>query len=428
MRKIIVLLGFISICISAQTQVTAEPHLETDDTIFSIPEEWDANLDKLMNSWHVKRYTTKINHEGYHDNTLADDTTYIERLSKLPNIIELPYNNVVKKCIELYVDRRRNLVEYLLGIESFYFPMIEETLEKYDLPLELKYLTIVESALNPTALSRKGASGLWQFMLSTGKTYGLEVNSLIDERRDPVKSTDAACRYLKDLYNIYGDWNLVIAAYNCGAGNVNKAIRRANGKTDFWKIYEFLPRETRAYVPLFIAANYTMNYYAYHQLYPAQMEIPSTVDTVMITQPIHFDQISNVLNIDKEELRALNPQYKKDIIPGNRKPYVLKLPSVHAYSFMEKENDIANHNIENIFTNRSVVDDTPKKTMQNRASGKSGKKIVTSQTKQYRVSTGESYYTIAKKFPGYNSDDLMQLNNTRSSALKKGQYIRVPKI
>jgi membrane-bound lytic murein transglycosylase D len=316
----------------------------------------------------------------------------------------------------------------MLGIESFYFPMIEETLDKYDLPLELKYLTVVESALNPTALSRKGASGLWQFMLSTGKSYGLEINSLIDERRDPVKSTDAACRYLKDLFDVYGDWNLVLAAYNCGAGNVNKAIRRANGKADFWKIYEFLPRETRTFVPLFIAANYTMNYYAYHQLYPAQSEALSPVDTVIITQPMHFDQISNVLNIDKEELRGLNPQYKKDVIPGNKKPYVLKLPSNHVYAFVEKENDIVTYNANNLFTNRSVVADASDASTRRKTSGKSTKKLASVQTQRYKVSVGESYYSIAKKFPGYNSTDLMQLNNTRNSSLKKGQYIKVPKI
>ncbi|MDR1611033.1 MAG: transglycosylase SLT domain-containing protein [Candidatus Symbiothrix sp.] len=423
MKKTIVLLGLIFIYTSAQAQDTTGQGLETADTTFSIPEDWDANLDKLVNSWYVKHYTTKINHEGYQDNTPADDTTYIERLSKLPNIIELPYNNTVRQCIELYVNRRRDLVEYMLGIESFYFPMIEETLDKYDLPLELKYMTIVESALNPTALSRKGASGLWQFILSTGKFYGLEINSLIDERRDPVKSTDAACRHLKDLFDIYGDWNLVIAAYNCGAGNVNKAIRRANGKTDFWKIYQFLPKETRTYVPLFIAANYTMNYYAYHQLYPAQTKAPAAVDTVMITQPMHFDQISNILNIDKEELKALNPQYKKDIIPGNRKPYALVLPASHAYAFAEKENDIANYNIENLFTNRSIVDDASKQTMRGKTQAKS-----INRTSQYKVKAGESYYTIARRFPGYDTTDLMRLNNTRSSALKKGQYIKVPKI
>ncbi|MDR1632243.1 MAG: transglycosylase SLT domain-containing protein [Dysgonamonadaceae bacterium] len=427
MKKIIGLLSILLVYTFAQAQDNSLVDLETDTISFSVPEDWDANWDKLVNSWYVKHYTTKINHEGYQENTPADDTTYIARLSKLPNIIELPYNNIVRKCIEQYINRR-SLVEYLLAIEPVYFPMIEETLDKYNLPLELKYLTIVESALNPTARSRRGASGLWQFMMTTGKSYGLEINSLIDERLDPVKSTDAACRHLKDLFDIYADWNLVIAAYNCGAGNVNKAIRRAKGKADFWKIYQFLPRETRTYVPLFIAANYMMNYYAYHQLYPAQMETPSAMDTVMINQRMHFDQISTILNIDKEELKALNPQYKKNIIPGNGKPYALKLPSNLAFAFVEKENDIANYNIEGLFTNRSTVENATEQAMKGRTSTKRGKQIAISNTSQYKVSAGESYYTISRKFPGYDPDDLMRLNNTRSSALKKGQYIRVPKI
>jgi len=425
MKKTIFLLGFIFASIFIQAQVTTEQeqNSEANDTTFSVPEDLDANWDKLVNSWYVQRYTTRVNQDGYQDNTPADDATYIERLSKLPNIIELPYNNIVRRCIELYISRR-SMTESMLGIESFYFPMIEETLDKYDLPLELKYLTIVESALNPTAISRQGATGLWQFMLTTGKNYGLEINSLIDERRDPTKSTDAACRYLKDLFDIYGDWNLVIAAYNCGAGNVNKAIRQASGKADFWKIYQFLPRETRTYVPLFIAVNYMMNYYSYHQLYPVEIKFPSAIDTVMVTQLMHFDQIANVLNVDKDELRALNPQYKRDIIPGNEKPYVLKLPSTQAYSFGEKENEIANYNAEALFANRSVVDDASESMMRQR----NRRTVARKGTNLYKVKEGESYYTIAKKFPGYNSADLMRLNNTRSSALKNGQYIRVPKI
>lgn len=423
MKKIISLLSIFFICISTQ----AQNNPETETAAFSVPEDWDANWDNLVNSWFVKHYTAKINHEGYRNNTPADDATYIKRLSKLPNVIELPYNNIVRKSIEQYINRR-SFVEYLLAIEPVYFPMIEETLDKYGLPLELKYLTIVESALNPTARSRRGASGLWQFMMSTGKSYGLEINSLIDERRDPVKSTVAACRYLKDLYDIYGEWNLVIAAYNCGAGNVNKAIRRANGKMDFWKIYGFLPRETRAYVPLFIAANYMMNYYAYHQLYPAQMEMPSATDTVMINQRMHFDQISTLLNIDKEELRALNPQYKKDIIPGNGKPYALKLPSQLAYTFAEKEKDIANYNTEGLSTTHSTVEDIKPQVMQDKTLTKNENQFASNETVRYKVLAGESYYTISKKFPGYDPTDLMRLNNTRSSALKKGQYIRVPKI
>jgi membrane-bound lytic murein transglycosylase D len=427
MRKRIGLLSILLVYISAQAQNNFLADSETDTTSFSVPEDWNANWDKLVNSWYVKHYINKINHEGYQDNTPANDATYIERLSKLPNAIEMSYNHIVRKCIEQYINRRSS-VEYLLAVESIYFPMIEETLDKYDLPLELKYLTIIESTLNPTARSRRGASGLWQFMMTTGKNYGLEINSLIDERLDVVKSTDAACRYLKDLFDIYRDWNLVIAAYNCGAGNVNKAIRLANDKTDFWKIYSFLPKETRGYVPLFIAANYMMNCYAYHQLYPAQMETPSVTDTVMINRRIHFDQISTILHIDKEELRALNPQYKKDVIPGNGKPYALKLPSNLAYAFVEKENDIVNYNIKGVFTNRSIVEDAARQAVKGKTLTKNGKQIASSETYQYKVHAGETYYTIAKKFPGYDTSDLMRLNNTRSSALKQGQYIRVPKI
>jgi membrane-bound lytic murein transglycosylase D len=427
MRKIIVLFGFISITILAQAQIQNLSDSDLEDTNFYVLEDLDSNLNQLVNSWHVNNYTEKINQEGYLDDTPVSDEVYIERLSKLPNLIELPYNNVVGNCIKGYVEgRRRRIVEYMLGIESFYFPMIEESLEKYGLPLELKYLTVVESALNPTAVSRRGASGLWQFMLPTAKNYGLEINSLVDERLDPLKSTDAACRHLKDLFDIYGNWHLAIAAYNCGAGNVNKAIRRANKKTDFWEIYRFLPRETRVYVPLFIAANYVMNYYAYHQLYPVQTLTLPVMDTIMVTQQIHFDQISTVLNISKEEIKALNPQYKRDIIPGNGKPYALSLPSTYAYLFIDKEQDIAGYNTDVLFTNRSVVEDASETAMKGRAS--KSKKQISGTTKRYKVRSGDSYYTIARKFPGYSSRDLMRLNNTRSSSLRKGQYIRIPNI
>jgi membrane-bound lytic murein transglycosylase D len=341
----------------AKAQVDLPQEFETSaepDTAFVVPETLDANLDKLMNLWFVKNYTDKTNHEGYLTLTSPSDSDYIKRLSNLPCIMELPYNATVRKCIDLYTERRRSLVEYMLGLESVYFPMIEETLDKYGLPLELKHLTIIESALNPTALSRAGASGLWQFMLPTAKLYGLEINTLVDERLDPAKATDAACRFMKDLYDIYKDWTLVIAAYNCGGGNVNKAIRRAKGKTDFWEIYPYLPRETRTYVPFFIAANYVMNYYAFHQLYPVQVTMSAT-DTIMVNRSIHFEQIATVLNIDKEEIKALNPQYKREIIPGNFKPQVLKLPAVQAYAFVEHEDEIANYNTEVFFPKKENV-------------------------------------------------------------------------
>jgi membrane-bound lytic murein transglycosylase D len=513
---------FISVCAQAQitlwqelnnsqteivTDTTDIVAAESDSTIF-LPEAWDTNLDKLLNSWHVKHYTSQINHEGYNEpDIFVNDSVYMERLSKLPKIIELPYNDVVRTCIELYVNRRRNLVEYMLGLESFYFPMIEETLDKYALPLELKYLTIVESALNPVALSRAGASGLWQFMLPTGKLYGLEINSLVDERLDPYKSTDAACRFFKDLYNIYGDWNLAIAAYNCGAGNVNKAIKRAKGKTDYWEIYPYLPRETRSYVPFFIAVNYVMNYYPYHHLYPVQVSLPTSTDTIMVTHQVHFDQITEILQMDKEEIRALNPQYKRDIIPGNSKARTLKLPSIQAYAFAEREDSIIAHRVDELFPNRTYVEkNTAKKSITSPKGEKitysvkngeglitighkfgvsatnirkwnglksnnvaAGKKLIlyvdsggysfansdtgnstskteqaskttagikspketgnaTVETIQYKVKPGDSFSTIAQKYPGYTYTDLMKLNNVTDQTLKAGQYIKVPKI
>jgi len=380
-----------------EDQKTSNP--ESDSTIIA-PEAWDTNFNNLLNSWYVKNYTNKLNDTGYQDDTMISDSVYMQRLSRLPNIIELPYNETVRKCISLYVDRRRELVEYMLGLEPFYFPMIEETLDKYGLPLELKYLTIVESALNPVALSRAGASGLWQFVISTGKIYGLEINSLVDERRDPFKSTDAACRYLKDLYDTFGDWNLAIAAYNCGAGNVIKAIKRAGGKNDYWAIYPYLPRETRSYVPLFIAANYIMNYYAYHQLYPVQTNLPLATDTVMVTQMLHFDQIANVLQMNEEMLRALNPQYKRDIIPGNYQPQILKLPAIQTSAFVEKENEIASYKADELFTNRTYVE--------------ANQPVNHHEKITYRVRSGETVLTVANKY-GVSAASVRRWNGLKSN-------------
>jgi len=389
----------------AEEQKTS--NLESDSVIIA-PETWNTNFNNLLNSWYVKNYTNKLNDAGYQEDPSISDSVYMQRLSKLPNIIELPYNATVRKCINLYVDRRRELVEYMLGLETFYFPMIEDALDKYGLPLELKYLTIVESALNPIALSRAGASGLWQFVISTGKIYGLEINSLVDERRDPIKSTDAACRYLKDLYDIFGDWNLSIAAYNCGAGNVIKAIKRAGGKTDYWAIYPYLPRETRSYVPLFIAANYIMNYYAYHQLYPVQTTLPIATDTVMVSQMLHFDQIANVLQMDEEMLRALNPQYKRDIIPGNYQPQILKLPAIQASAFVEKENEIASYKAGELFTNRTYVEVSQPVNHRER--------IV------HRVRSGETVLTIANKY-GVTAASVRRWNGLQSNQCAVGKSL-----
>jgi len=228
----------------------------------------------------------------------------------------------------------------MLGLTDYYFPMFEEILDAYNLPLELKYLPIIESALNPRAISRAGASGIWQFMYTTGKLYNLKVTSFIDERQNPVKETYAAAQYLRDLYDIYHDWTLVIAAYNCGPGNINKAILRANGKTDFWEIYNYLPRETRSYVPAFIAANYIMTYYKEHNIIPKKIEFPYKVDTILITRKLHLQQVSEVLNIPIQQLRDLNPQYKKDIIPAINDTFSLLLPYTYISKFLNLKDSI----------------------------------------------------------------------------------------
>jgi membrane-bound lytic murein transglycosylase D len=365
----------LSFFVNAQIIETNNDNLvSSTDTAIVAPEEMERGFEELTKSWFVSRHTEKEENEGYQATEQTGDSVYAARLQALPCVMPMPCNAEVRHCIDHYIERRRSLVELMLGMESLYFPMIEQTLDRYGLPLELKYLTIIESALNTTALSRQGASGLWQFMLPTAKLYGLEVNSLIDERRDPEKATDAACRFLRDLYNIYHDWTLAIAAYNCGGGNVNKAIARSGGKTNFWEIYQFLPRETRAYVPWFIAATYTMNYYAYHRLYPVKMKMPEATDTVMVTQPLHFDQIAAVLNIEKEELQALNPQYKRDIVPGNYKPMKLTLPYNRIKDFIAQENTITAWNAETLFPSSTTA--TASKTVKITHTVKKGETLV----------------------------------------------------
>lgn len=374
-----------------------------------IPESLDANIDSLLNTWHVKFFTGTIDYcQDDEKNVVFHDSLYKERLERLPHIVPMQYNAVVRKCIDLYTERRRGLVRYMLGMADYYFPIIEQALDEHDLPLELKYLAVVESALNPKALSRVGAAGLWQFMLPTAKGYGLQINSLVDERLDPIKSTHAACNYFKDMYAIYNDWNLVLAAYNCGPGNVNKAMKRS-GKTDFWDIFPFLPKETRSYVPLFIAANYVMNYYCEHNLCPVQTSLPLATDTIMVNKALHFEQVAEVLSLDIEQLRALNPQYKRDIIPGNTGASILKLPAQQAYTFVEREDTIYTHNAELLLANISA---TPNDKKNNR-------ERITHITK-----SGENLYTIANQY-GVTAKDIRKWNGLGSNRVSPNRRLVV---
>lgn len=322
----------------------------------TLPTGMEQDVDVLLREWHSQQYLTE--EEGQEEITdmgLVDPETYTERLRRLPAGMELPYNPIVQRFIEQYAGRLRRSVSYMLGANNFYMPIFEEALEAYEVPLELKYLPVIESSVNPNAVSRVGATGLWQFMMATGKVYDLEVNSLVDDRRDPIKSSWAAAHYLSDLYNIYKDWTLVIAAYNCGPGNVNKAIHRAGGSQDYWEIYPYLPNETRGYVPAFIAANYIMNYYCEHGIKPMQATLPLATDTVVVSQDLHLQQVADLCNLPIEELRALNPQYRKDIVPGYWKPSALRLPQESIMTFIDCGDSIYAHRAEELMPRRSTT-------------------------------------------------------------------------
>ncbi|MBQ9356867.1 MAG: transglycosylase SLT domain-containing protein [Prevotella sp.] len=309
---------------------------------FDFPEALtDANLDSLMHQYVARTYMSPATDcQQLSQNPDVPREVYIDRLSRMPTVMEMAYNDVVRSCIDRYVVRLRRQVSYMLGAANFYMPIFEQALDTYQLPLELKYLPIIESALNPTAVSRVGATGLWQFMLATGKAYGLEVTSLTDDRRDPVKSSYAAARYLRDLYDIFGDWNLVIAAYNCGPENINKAIRRSGGKRDYWEIYPYLPKETRGYVPAFIAANYAMTYYCEHGICPMSSRLPVKTDTVMLNRNVTFQQVAQACNLDVEMIRSLNPVYRRDMVPGLSTPSPLRLPLTDMPRFLDMQDSI----------------------------------------------------------------------------------------
>lgn len=342
---------------TAQTdEITVHNDQNGRDEVIDLPEGMSVSCDSLINEWMAKKYLypdTTCANPDYNPTFTTEE--YQERLRRLPVVMEMPYNSVVQKFIDQYSGRLRRTVSYALGAGNFYIPIFEEALDYYGLPLELKYLPVIESALEPKAKSSAGAVGLWQFMLATGKRYDLKVNSLIDERQDPYKSSWAAARYLRDLYKIYRDWNLVIAAYNCGPTNVNKAIHRANGVRDYWTIYPYLPSETRGYVPAFIAANYIMNYYCEHNICPMKTKIPITTDTVTIMRDLHMQQVAELCNVDVEAIQALNPQYRTQLIPGSSGPMTLRLPTETLNTFIDLKDSVYNYRVDELLTRRSSV-------------------------------------------------------------------------
>lgn len=343
---------------TAQTdEITVHNDQNGRDEVIDLPEGMSVSCDSLINEWMAKKYLypdTTCANPDYNPTFTTEE--YQERLRRLPVVMEMPYNSVVQKFIDQYSGRLRRTVSYALGAGNFYIPIFEEALDYYGLPLELKYLPVIESALEPKAKSPAGAVGLWQFMLATGKRYDLKVNSLIDERQDPYKSSWAAARYLRDLYKIYRDWNLVIAAYNCGPTNVNKAIHRANGVRDYWTIYPYLPSETRGYVPAFIAANYIMNYYCEHNICPMKTKLPVTTDTVTIMRDLHMQQVAELCNVDVEAIQALNPQYRTQLIPGSSGPMTLRLPTETLNTFIDLKDSVYNYRVDELLTRRSCVE------------------------------------------------------------------------
>ncbi len=342
-----------------------------------------------------------------------NDLVYEARLAKLDahSPFDLIYNPIVRSYIDLYAVRKREVVSRMLGLSQMYFPMFEQALDKFDLPLELKYLAIVESALNPNAVSRSGATGLWQFMYATGKMYGLNVTSYYDERRDPIKATQAACRYFEDLYKMFGDWQMVLAAYNGGPGTLNKAIRRSGGKKTYWEVRPYLPLETQGYVPAFIAVNYVMNYTAEHNLYPlAPKKEYFITDTVKVRQNVSFAQISNVLCIPVEDLSYLNPAYKQQLIPfdGDKRPWIC-LPANKVSAFINKESEIYSYM-------------TPEQRRDSLLLSQETEIKVT--TKTYVVKKGESVFGIARKF-NMTAAELKKLNKMRNNSVHPGRKLLV---
>lgn len=384
-----------------------------------MPESCETNTKAMLEDWYLKNYIV-LDYEADKKNTgNLDDALIIERLGKLPTVIEMPFNSIVNGAIRYYANRPQ-LVENMLGLSLYYMPIFEAALERHQMPLELKYLPVIESALVPTAVSKAGAGGLWQFMPPTAKGLGLEINSLVDQRRDPYLASDAAARYLKQLYQTYDDWSLAIAAYNCGPGNVNKALRRAgDGKHDFWEIYPFLPTETRGYVPTFIAANYIMNYHKDHNISPALARRPLVTDTVHVTRRVHFDQISQVMDIPVAELRALNPQFRTDLIPGDIRPYSLVLPSLQAYAYIVNEDSIVNHNATK-YSRRGVVEPASGAVTGRDSRGEYYDEEV---VKWHTVKKGETLSKIARKY-GISVTEIRKYNRVGKS-VKAGKKLKI---
>ena len=371
----------------------------------------DSLLSILYNERNISMERYIIESDSLELVSNIPDSIYIAKIKKMNSFIPIPYNHVVRNQIIAYTEKMPTFANKILGLSKYYLPIFEEIFDYYGLPTELKAMAIIESGLNPTAVSRARAKGMWQFMYRTALQYNLHINSFVDERLDPIKSAHAAAKYLKDAYTIFGDWALAISSYNCGTGNVNKAIRRAGSK-EFWAIYPYLPRETRGYVPAFVGALYLLSYHKdYPNLKPDQITLPAHVDTFAIKKNVHFEQIAANIGISVEALRTLNPQYTHDIIPGDEREYILQLPFNYTASFVEKQDSIYTYK-DSVYFNPIVYNQLKEDKMMSQSS-----RIT------HKVRSGETLGGIAGRY-GVKLSSLLRWNGlTSKSVIRPGQRI-----
>ena len=417
---VICVMGVLPVLLANPIDSTKQDVKPIDAKTFRIESTQMANqLDSLM-ALHIFKFKKSALPKNY-DSTyipVFQDSIYRKRIAALDasTPLELDYNPVVRRYIDMYTLKKRDQVSRMLGLAQYYFPMFEEVLDRYNMPLELKYLAVVESALNPLAKSRVGATGLWQFMYATGKIMGLNSNSYVDERNDPYRSTVAACEYMTKMYKIYGDWNLVLAAYNSGPGNVNKAIRRSGGKRNYWELRSYLPRETAGYVPAFIAATYTMKYAKEHNLYASRV-VPhyGNTDTVFVREQISFDQLNMWLGIDRDVVEFLNPQYKLGIIPSIKgQPQFLALPRQTMGLFIDNEDTLYAYARAEFNTDRVGSSNATTAV----ASTSNSSRTV------HKVRSGDNLGKLATKY-GVSVSDIKRWNNLRSSTIQVGQKLAI---
>ena len=411
-----------SICFFILTTLSLKAAVANDTIIIRTNDDIERisrDLDSLANSWYVKLALKDKPGDNINDSVTAEfpDSVFKDRLGRISSIISLPYNNIIRSHILVYTRTRLDVFRAVLGLMNYYFPMIEDIFDSYGLPAELKYMAVIESALYPNAVSRAGATGMWQFMYSTGRLYGLTINSIVDERRDPVKATHAAAKYLKDMYAIYGDWALVIAAYNCGPGAVDKAIRRSGNKKDYWEIYYRLPRETRGYIPQYVAATYAINYFKDHHISPIGVDMPLATDTIMLNRDIHLSQVSEVMNIPLDELRTLNPMYKTGLIPGAAKSMPLRLPMNHLSNFIDLTDSIARYKSD-IYLKKANLTVNPTRSTYLPTDIKGKTRL------NYTVKDGDNLGFIADWY-GVGLSDLRYWNDIYGNTIRVGQKLSI---